>query len=620
MNILSILAIIACGIGAYFYAEILGCLLRGGRVVTTTAYGKKLRWKRFWRYHTIGNTIRAVGIGLVVGLAHYLPRKYESPTWGFVFFVLTLALLAACTIWYVLRATRWSELTWFALLAINIILAAQAAVHVMALWWESRALSWWFFVTPWMVFALFLGFAAFVTALRKYGRTGAGVWKVVAVILAIATLISLVVIPVNGDAIAGLPKAQKALADAPTEANTTAMGKAIENLTVRKLTVEELEQLTYDKYKNVSEVLLTSSLTPHDKRRTQMAGFSDALTYGFETKEDAEKFWELEVEILRNPVYGVTVANAIRDKKIGDQRIGSFNSWMDEMVEKNDKEGVSTWCEYRGDDDTIYLTTEYRQYAATLCTFLERLIGQGVQTRQTVENWCLNNSSTNNARAGVKASYQYAKEALVLAYVGKDEAGKDNPKGLFVIGFNIHDKRPEFYGENAPEIVNKPKSDSPKGGGSTPGTTPTTAPEPGPTTTPGPSPTTAPSPTTKPTTAPTQTPTYNKDKSKSDNSGVNDNPGEGENTNNGKDAQYSTKDKDSNSNHMTATEYEQAIKDLEVINDNQKTGKDDSTPSYHGGGTVDNNGAAANKPSSQAPKEPEVSGDSSNQYWDGSGT
>ena len=195
--------------------------------------------------------------------------------------------------------------------------------------------------------------------------------------------------------------------------------EAINNLTVTKLTPEDLEKLNTEKYAEVSEKLLASSLGPHDKERTASTGFSDALTYGFKAKDSQKMFLELEEEILRNPVYGVTVANALKDKKIGDKTIGSFNSWMDEMVERN-KKGVFVWCEYRNNDtSTIYVTTEYRCYAATLCTLLERLVDQGVQSRQTIENWPLNGSAKNNDRAGIKASYQYKKEALILAYIGK---------------------------------------------------------------------------------------------------------------------------------------------------------------------------------------------------------
>ena len=228
----------------------------------------------------------------------------------------------------------------------------------------------------------------------------------------------------------------------------------------------------------------------------------------------------------------------------------------------------------------------------------------------------MNASVTNNGRAGIKADYQYKKDALILAYVTKDQVGSKNPVG-FIIGFNIHDKRPEFYGdEDVPEIKTP----------STP-TNPTNPDNPGNPTNPDnpPSPTNPPStdpPGTgspEPTTKPKPTTPYNKDPSLSDNSGKNDDPGPGPDTNNGEGAQYSAKDNDSNSDHLTPTEYEQAIKDLTVINDDQKTGNDDSNPSYDGGGTVDNNGADANNPSAQKPKEPELSGDSGNQYWDGSG-
>jgi hypothetical protein len=99
------------------------------------------------------------------------------------------------------------------------------------------------------------------------------------------------------------------------------------------------------------------------------------------------------------------------------------------------------------------VTNEYRRYAATLCTLLERLVDQGVQTRRTSENWCLNATSRNNERAGIKASYQYSRKALIMAYVGK------NKVPFLIVGFNIHDKRPEFYSKkHQPKIVNTPKS------------------------------------------------------------------------------------------------------------------------------------------------------------------
>lgn len=271
--------------------------------------------------------------------------------------------------------------------------------------------------------------------------------------------------------------------------------QAVESLTVRKLTPEDLEKLTLSKYKDIPETLLDSSLSPKDKERTSKTGMSDALTFGFESKDTAKMFKELEAEILRNPVYGVTVANALCSKKIGDQAIGDFNGWMNEMVQKNSK-GVFVWCEYRGNDTkVIYVTEEYRCYAATLCTFLERLVEQGVQSHQTIENWCLNSAAKNNDRAGIMAEYQYKKDAFVLAYIPKSEAGKKDAKGLFVIGFNVHDKRPEFFDkEDPPEVVNVPTPTAPDPDNPPTPTSPDNPPTPTDPDNP-PSPTTTPDPT-----------------------------------------------------------------------------------------------------------------------------
>ena len=348
--------------------------------------------------------------------------------------------------------------------------------------------------------------------------------------------------------------------------------EAVRCLTVEKVSPKQLEKMTLEKYQYVSQLLLEYSLSSNDKSRVEATGFSDALTYGFESKEDAGKFTELETEILRNPVYCVTVVNALKDKTIGGKTIKSFNPWMTEMSEKN-KNGVSYWLEYRDESGAIYVTDEYRQYAATLCTWLERLINYGVQTRQTTENWCLNNSALNNERAGIKASYQYAKEALILAYVGKNEGGNKEAQGLLAIGFNIHDKRPEFYGgtpEN-PTVYRPPLNPTP---------VPQPTPEPTPQPTPEPTPTPMPEPTPEPTPTP---PPYNKDKTKGTQGEIvapNDDPGPGPDTNNGVGATESTKDQPENSNHYDSYEqYKENMEELEKINKEQKTGKDDNTPS-----------------------------------------
>ena len=202
----------------------------------------------------------------------------------------------------------------------------------------------------------------------------------------------------------------------------------------------DLDSLQVAQYDSISWVFLESSISTHDAERVAASGgISDALTMPFAAGDDAGKIAEVKTEILRNPIYGVGFANFLKDKKVGDYRLGEYNPWMEEMVSKNIS--VNYWLEYRDDGSTIYVKQEYRKYAAGLCTFLDRLVSQGVQTRQTAENWCLNPSLSNNERKAVPASYQYAKETLVFTYTAKNDAA------LFEFGLNIHDKRYETFTE-----------------------------------------------------------------------------------------------------------------------------------------------------------------------------
>ena len=604
---------------ALLSADVLGCLFNGGRITAPApGGGKKLSLGAFTHHHTALNLFRAVVIGMLVGLAHWWPQYAESPLLGCLFHVAMMILLIWSTFWFLRHAKTWGQMLWFAMLATAIILAAQHAARVMALWWNSRILSWIFCVIPWILFIVAVGFAAFVLAMRFYRcRRSALGWKIVAIVIAVWAILAIILVIAFGNQITGLPSKTARAAAASNTSQATESVKptvpskeeqtktAVNKLTVPLVTPEELEKLTIDKYSKISEELLTSSLTPHDKPRTDKAGFSDALTYGFKSKAEEAMFAELQEEILRNPVYGVTVANALRDKKIGNKTLGDINPWMNTMCNKNAQGGVSAWCEYRDSDKkTLYVTEEYRRYAASLCSLLERLISQGVQARQTVENWCLNNASENNKRAGVLADYQYKKDALILAYVTKSQAGTN--EGLLIVGFNVHDKRPEFYGkEDTPELPNAP---------STPSGTPSNPSNPSNPDTPD-KPDIPDNP--KPTTP--ETPTYNKDKSLSDNSGTNDDPGPGPDTNNGVGANGSSADV--NGGNGTPSNYAEEEQRHENDNAGQKVGGDSSTPSYSGGGTVDNNGSDADRPSSQGGYEPELPGGSGSgkQHWDGAG-
>ena len=393
----------------------------------------------------IAGVIAGVSTGLII---YNLMRINVNTVWlAWLFFALILfgyAYLAFA--WYRI-GTMLGQGVCFAVVAVVLTFVGYSLATTISAPWGNNPLSRVFCNLP---ILLMVGLIAFmvIDAFNYRAAKGDKDSRIVQAAIKIAALVLAVVLIAAALAGCGGPSA---------EAVENAYNQ--QNLSVQKLTPEDLEKLTLSKYKGIPETLLDSSLSPKDKERTSKTGMSDALTFGFESKDTAKMFKELQAEILRNPVYGVAVANAIKDKKIGNQKISDLNSWITEMVQKNEK-GVFVWCEYRNNDTkVIYVTEEYRCYAATLCTFLERLVEQGIQSHQTVENWCLNGAAKNNDRVGIKADYQYKRDAFVLAYIPKSEAGKKDAKGLFTIGFNVHDKRPEFFGEeDQPKIVNNTPS------------------------------------------------------------------------------------------------------------------------------------------------------------------
>lgn len=549
--------------------------------------------KRSWVYKLDffkGAWLYALILGVGTGLVRYFAMTTEIVWLVPILFAVSLVLLALlCYVWYLKHEAdhEWMQ-------AIGIVLAGVIMVFDMvipvarlvraiidhAIWGPVV-----FSIAPMVAIAAF-GYiiidACYYRSREVYTEEGEEEEELAKkylyagrIAIAVTTLAMLIAFAANFNWPALISKGatEPAQASSVSEAD---FKEAQDNLTIPKLTAEDLEKLTTEKYKNIPETLLDSSLSPHDRDRTDKTGFSDALTFGFakETKED--QFLEIEEEILRNPVYGVTVAKALVDKKVGSKTLGELNPWMQEMIDKNEK-GVFYWLEYRDAEKTaIYVTQEYRIYAATLCTLLERMTIEGVQTRQTVENWALNLVVKNNEREGVKADYQYKKEALVLEVKTKDG------NVLLRMGFNIHDKRPEFFKD-------EPEPEPTK----TPTNTPTPKPDPDPTPTPKPNPDPTPTPDPDPTPTPDPTPKKDPEKAPKENTEPNDNPGPGPDTNNGVGAQHSTADQDTNSDHYPSyDEYKQDMEEMEQINDTQQEAGDPNTPSTtpKPGTNVDNNG------------------------------
>lgn len=465
----------------------------------------------FWRTLKTSNPkdLRRILIpGTIIGVDMYLVLWLACGIWSGAFleilwYILSVVMIVAVLSviayfvfrWHQNTQPRVRELLWF------LVLAAFVAFPVTFLFFASPVLSVCkllsagmlnilspsvgevmrpFFGTtiPVTIFIVYVGLLFFFYFYNNWKNGGKKYLIVIGVIVLIVALLASTMTVARGADWNALPKSSGngggtaqniAGTPGPTAADLDA---AIADLTIPEVTPEELEMMeSTERFQDISWKLLDSSLASKDKSRTESTGFSDALTFGFKAKDDDGRHRELYEETLRNPVYAITILRAVVGKEIAKgQTFGDLNPWMAKAIQRDDTYGVVGWCQYRDSDRSVlYVTTEFRCIAATLCNLYDRLIPQGIQTRQTIENWCLSANLASNDRKGVLASYQYKKEAWVLMWIGKDEAESDNPKGLFVIGFNIHDKRPEFFGEeDPPEVVKIPTNN-----GDTPKTTPT---------------------------------------------------------------------------------------------------------------------------------------------------
>ena len=227
-----------------------------------------------------------------------------------------------------------------------------------------------------------------------------------------------------------------------------------------------LNDLATRSFEEFSEILLEYSMPWMAEERVGLAGFSDAVSFPFASAQKDEEgnydlsamFHELEEEIMRNPVHGDMVMRGLRDIKLSTGKtIGELNPWLVEFIDKMDKamlvpsasqeaRGVEIWLTYKeGEEGKVFVTKEYREYAAMTCILLERLVKTGVEARDSSENWVLNYTAEGALTRTAKADYQENKAALILTYLRKN----DTPE--FTIGFNLLDKRLERFEPQKPK-------------------------------------------------------------------------------------------------------------------------------------------------------------------------
>ena len=269
-----------------------------------------------------------------------------------------------------------------------------------------------------------------------------------------------------------------------------------------------------DYYADVSWEFLDNQMPNRDKERVAATGYSNAVSFPFESTDKDEAYLEIREEILRSPVYGDMVAQALATITLSsEKKLTELNPWLAEFLEKNDAafalsedtkvRGNEIWLTLRdGEGDTIFVTAEYREYATRICILLDRLVNKGfISDKTSVANYALNDTSYGSSRRTYASAIQESKPALILQYIRKEDDGAE-----VTIGFNQIDKRIEIFKEDKSVEPTNPTDPTP---------TTTTDPDPTPVT-PDPTPVKPdPTPTPTPTPTPDPTPTTKKDPSKS---------------------------------------------------------------------------------------------------------
>lgn len=243
------------------------------------------------------------------------------------------------------------------------------------------------------------------------------------------------------------------------------------------LTVDLDSEILQAAFPNVSREFLYSSMPSENKTRTAAAGFSSALVYPFTgviqqdgqsySDETVRMWWETELteELLRNPVYGVAVARALSESKFSDgSTLLDLNPWLGEFVQEydaafqGDGNGNGHFLTKETTDGPILVTEEYRKYAVGTRWLLDRFIVKGVSRLYAEKHWGLrpaNDLQPSRIKAEAFEEPEN-RDALVVSFLTK------SGKNVLVIGFNVHDKRPEIPGSRPKPVPEETPKETPQ--------------------------------------------------------------------------------------------------------------------------------------------------------------
>lgn len=243
------------------------------------------------------------------------------------------------------------------------------------------------------------------------------------------------------------------------------------------LTVDLDAEILNSAYPEVSRELLYSSMPSQNEARVAAAGFSSALTFPFSgasqkdgqsySDETVQGWWQQELteELLRNPVYGVAVARALSESKFSDgSTLLDLNPWLGEFVQKYDAAfqdgglGNGYFLTKEVADGPILVTDEYRHYAVGTRWLLDRFVIKGVSRLYAEKHWGLRPANDlQSSRIKAEAFEEPEdRDALVVSFLTK------SGKNVLVIGFNVHDKRPEIPGSRPKPVPEETPKETPQ--------------------------------------------------------------------------------------------------------------------------------------------------------------
>ena len=243
------------------------------------------------------------------------------------------------------------------------------------------------------------------------------------------------------------------------------------------LTVDLDSEVLQAAFPNVSREFLYSSMPVNNEDRTTAAGFSSALAFPFSgaSQKDGESYldeaikgwWQQELteELLRNPVYGAAVARALAESKFIDgSTLLDLNPWLGEFVQKydaafqGDGKGNGYFLTKETADGPILVSDEYRKYAVGTRWLLDRFVVKGVSRLYAEKHWGLQPANDlQPSRIKAEAFEEPEdRDALVVSFLTK------SGKNALIIGFNVHDKRPEIPGSRPKPVPEESPQETPK--------------------------------------------------------------------------------------------------------------------------------------------------------------